>query len=70
MELRNMISKLQNITDLKRESTEKRLFEKYNTKGGLKTVTEELKQRVVAKGEKVKRYLIESNSCNRTFFSK
>lgn len=44
------------------------MFEKYNTKGGLKTVTEELKQRVVAKSEKVKRYINRVEQLQQNFF--
>ena len=58
-ELRKEISKLEVLKGrtLKSEATEERLWNKYKVKQkGLRTVMEELKQRVTAKSKKIKRY--------------
>ena len=59
IELRQEISRLEALQSktLKSEATKKRLWNKYKIKQkGLRTVVEELKQRVIAKSAKIKRY--------------
>lgn len=57
VETRKDLSKLKNIFENKKDNAKDRLYQKYNIKQkGLSAVIEELKQRVTARKEKLKRY--------------